>query len=82
MKLTILTPEGTAFEGDVERVSLPGTEGAFTVLRRHAPLIASLEAGRVAWMLPGGMAGEIPVGGGFVKVENDIITVCAETTRP
>ena len=40
MMLEILSPEQKLFSGEVESVTLPGTLGEFTVLKRHAPLIA------------------------------------------
>jgi len=45
--LSILTPEGKAFEGAVTGVVAPGSEGSFAVLRRHAPFISALQPGIV-----------------------------------
>ena len=42
MMLEILSPEQKLFSGEVESVTLPGTLGEFTVLKRHAPLISSM----------------------------------------
>jgi F-type H+-transporting ATPase subunit epsilon len=39
MQLEIMTPEETLFEGEVESVQLPGSNGSFEILKRHAPLI-------------------------------------------
>jgi F-type H+-transporting ATPase subunit epsilon len=47
MNLEILTPERKVFSGDVYGVQLPGVEGSFEVLERHAPLVAALKAGRL-----------------------------------
>jgi F-type H+-transporting ATPase subunit epsilon len=43
--LSVVTPEGKIFEGPVESVSVPGTEGSFGVLNRHAPLVSRLSKG-------------------------------------
>ena len=40
--LTVTTSGGVLVNTHVESVSLPGSEGAFTVLNNHAPLVASL----------------------------------------
>jgi F-type H+-transporting ATPase subunit epsilon len=47
LQLEILTPESRIYAGEVSLVSLPGTKGAFEILRNHAPLISTLEAGTV-----------------------------------
>ncbi len=47
IKLTIVTPEGTAFDGPVDSVVLPGSEGDFGVLEHHERFLAPLRAGKV-----------------------------------
>ena len=44
-RLMILTPEGAAYEGNVESLIAPGLEGFFGVLANHAPMIASVRLG-------------------------------------
>ena len=77
MRLTILTPEKCVFDGNATRVYLPGTQGAFTVLSRHAPLISSLEKGLVSWQTAEGF-GQHAIEGGFVRVKDDKVEVCVE----
>jgi F-type H+-transporting ATPase subunit epsilon len=43
--MSLVTPEGPAFEGDVEMLIVPGADGEIGVLARHAPLVALLNAG-------------------------------------
>lgn len=47
MKVTIVSPEKTLYEGEAEGVKLPGTQGRFEVLQGHAPIISTLAAGTV-----------------------------------
>ncbi|MDX1652674.1 MAG: F0F1 ATP synthase subunit epsilon [Brumimicrobium sp.] len=47
MKLEIITPEKTMFEGEVEAVQFPGIDGSFQVLKGHAPIISSLSEGKI-----------------------------------
>ncbi|MGB4775012.1 MAG: ATP synthase F1 subunit epsilon [Daejeonella sp.] len=47
MKLEILTPDKTIFEGEVTSVTVPGTMGSFEVLKDHAPIISTLDDGKV-----------------------------------
>src|SRR5215831_18127708 len=43
--VSLVTPEGPAFEGEAEMIVVPGAAGDIGVLARHAPLIATLRAG-------------------------------------
>ena len=43
--LTIVTPGGDPFAGDVEALTAPGEEGSFGVLAGHAPMIVGLRKG-------------------------------------
>ena len=43
--VSLVTPDGPVFEGEVEMLIVPGAAGEIGVLARHAPLIAMLKAG-------------------------------------
>ena len=43
--VSLVTPEGPAFEGEAEMIVVPGAAGEIGVLARHAPLVAMLNAG-------------------------------------
>lgn len=77
MTLTVLTPEKTLLACTVSRVSLPASKGPFVVLRNHAPVISSLEEGNLVYTSQG-KEGRIHVLSGFVEVNENRITVCAE----
>lgn len=77
MMLTVLSPEKMLLEAQVSKVTLPGTKGRFMVLHNHAPIISSLEEGEVVYMSDG-TEGRIHVLAGFVEVNSNKITVCAE----
>ena len=50
LRLEIVTPEKIAFAGDVEEVTIPGTEGEFGVLKGHAPLLSSVDIGELSFL--------------------------------
>ena len=77
MTLKVLTPENTLLEAEVSKVALPGSKGRFMVLRNHAPVISSLEEGDIVYT-SAGEEGRIHVLAGFVEVNANIVTVCAE----
>ena len=71
--LSLVTPEGPAFEGEAEMVVVPGAAGEIGVLARHAPLVATLKAGstRVYKSVDDDDVVEFATGPGFFKVELD-----------
>lgn len=77
MQLVIVTPNGVLCRAAVEKVSLPGALGAFTVLPGHAPLIAQLTEGRISYT-SGTEEHEQEIKRGFVKVEKDLIEASVE----
>jgi F-type H+-transporting ATPase subunit epsilon len=72
-ELSLVTPEGAAFEGEVEMLVVPGEAGEIGVLARHAPLVAMLKAGSTR--IYRNRASEdivtFATGPGFFKVEQD-----------
>jgi F-type H+-transporting ATPase subunit epsilon len=71
--VSLVTPDGTVFEGDAEMLIVPGAAGEIGVLARHAPLIATLKAGstRVYLNRDTDDVREFATGAGFFKVEQD-----------
>lgn len=47
MKISVLTPDKEVFLGTITSVKVPGVLGQFQVLKNHAPIVSSLEAGTV-----------------------------------
>jgi F-type H+-transporting ATPase subunit epsilon len=69
--VSVVTPEGAAFEGDAEMVIVPGAVGEIGVLARHAPLVALLKAGSTRVHLGDGRVEEFATGYGFFQVLED-----------
>jgi len=70
--LSLVTPEGAAFEGEVEMLIVPGAAGEIGVLARHAPLVATLKAGGTrVHIRRDEEVREFATGPGFFKVEQD-----------
>ncbi|MBQ9204480.1 MAG: ATP synthase F1 subunit epsilon [Prevotella sp.] len=78
LKLKIVSPERIEFEGDVERVLVPGTMGQFEILTNHAPIISSLDKGTVRYVLAGGEKKYLDIIGGFVEVQKNVVSLCVE----
>ena len=69
--ISVVTPEGAAFEGDGEMLIVPGAAGEIGVLARHAPLVAMLKAGSTRVHLGDGKVEEFATGPGFFQVLED-----------
>ncbi|HEX8385973.1 MAG TPA: ATP synthase F1 subunit epsilon [Rubricoccaceae bacterium] len=78
----IVSPDRAAFRGEAVRFRAPGTEGAFEVLRGHAPMLAATGVGTVTVTTPGGERVSFTTSGGFVEVLDDHVIMLAETAEP
>ncbi len=77
-QLSILTPEKAVFEGSVEYVQAPGTEGYFGVLANHAALVTALANGTLTVRHIGGREDHWTVSGGFFEVSQNRASVLAD----
>jgi F-type H+-transporting ATPase subunit epsilon len=68
--LSLVTPEGAAFEGEAEMLVVPGADGEIGVLARHAPLVAMLKAGEIRVKSQGEWQA-YAAGPGYFKVQQD-----------
>jgi F-type H+-transporting ATPase subunit epsilon len=68
--LSLVTPDGAAFEGEAEMLIVPGAAGEIGILARHAPLVAMLRAGEIR-VKAGGDWQAFAAGPGYCKVQQD-----------
>jgi F-type H+-transporting ATPase subunit epsilon len=69
--VSVVTPDGPAYEGDAQMIIVPGAAGEIGVLARHAPLIATLKAGSTRVHLSDTEVLEFATGPGFFQVLQD-----------
>jgi F-type H+-transporting ATPase subunit epsilon len=69
--VSLVTPEGAAYEGDAEMLIVPGAAGEIGVLARHAPIVAMLKAGSTRVHLGDGEVREFATGPGFFQMLED-----------
>ena len=69
--VSVVTPDGPAYEGDAQMIIVPGAAGEIGVLARHAPLIATLQAGSTRVHLSETEVLEFATGPGFFQVLQD-----------
>ncbi len=74
MKLEIVTPEGTIYDGEAKQVTLPGSEGEFGVLPEHATLVSLLTTGVITIEMPDSTKTDVAINAGYVKVSESKVT--------
>ena len=77
-ELTIVTPGGQAYQGTVERVILPGSEGEFGVLAGHERFLSSLRIGAVEILTQEGSL-YAAIADGFAEVDGNTVTVLVDS---
>ena len=77
MHLEILTPDKKIFEGEVNIITFPGSDGSFQVMNDHAPLISLLKEGPVEYKSKEA-TNMIKISGGVVEVLKNKVIVLAD----
>lgn len=77
MNVEILTPEKTLYKGTATLVQLPGMDGLFEILDKHAPLISVLKQGKVKIKVQQEFQ-YFDINGGVVEVRKNKTLVLAE----
>ncbi len=78
----LVSPERLVFSGDVQSVVVPGTEGQFTVLKDHAPIMSTLKPGVVDILESSTSTLRFFVPGGFADVAPAGLTILADRAIP
>lgn len=79
MYLEIITPDKKIFEGNIKLVQLPGSKGAFEILNNHAPIISTLDKGKIRVLDAGGKEHIFEVDSGVVENKANKIIVLVES---
>jgi F-type H+-transporting ATPase subunit epsilon len=74
LKLDIVTPNGVIFDAEVKQVNLPGSEGEFGVLPKHATLVSLLDTGIIVIENADGSELSVAINSGYVKVDEEKTT--------
>jgi len=78
LKLEIVTPEGRAYQDDVDMVVLPGSEGELGIYPAHVPLMTQLAPGEVR-IFKDGKQTELVVGSGFAEITHTQVSVLTDS---
>jgi len=81
MLLEIIAPDQKLYSGEVDLVQVPGSKGSFQILRNHAPIISTLDQGKIKIVDQKGGISYFDVDGGVIEAKNNKIIVLAETAK-
>jgi len=79
LSLEIISMYRKVFAGNAVAITVPGVEGELTILPHHIPLITPLKAGEIKIREEGGNEKFLAIGNGFLMVENDKVSILADS---
>lgn len=80
LQLEVVTPDKQVVDTPVEYVSCPGVEGEFGVLKDHVSLLSALKVGALRYHVSD-TNHYVFISGGFADVNNNKVTVLAESAE-
>jgi F-type H+-transporting ATPase subunit epsilon len=81
VKIEIITPDSKVWSGEIRSVTVPGRKGSFQVLKDHAPIISTLDAGTVTVADEQGSVQRFEITGGLIEVKRNRIILLADGVR-
>lgn len=82
LELEVVTPARSVLSAKARSVILPGSDGYLGIMVDHAPLVAGLSPGVLRYGDPGAEKQLMAIGGGFVEVADNRVTVLADSAEP
>ena len=74
LRVDVVSPTGVVWSGEASQVTVPSEAGSLGVLPGREPVLAVLKEGNVRVFADGGSQ-DLPISGGFVSVDDDVVTV-------
>lgn len=80
LQLEVVTPDKTVVSAEVEMAVCPGVEGEFGVLPQHVSMLSALKIGDLRYRV-NGKDKNVFISGGFADVNNNVLSVLAESAE-
>ncbi|MBX3007842.1 MAG: F0F1 ATP synthase subunit epsilon [Melioribacteraceae bacterium] len=81
LSVEIITPSSTVFKGTAKSVSVPGSLGNFQILFNHAPILSSLDIGKIKIVDMNDKSIEFATSGGTVEVNNNHVLIVVDSAE-
>jgi F-type H+-transporting ATPase subunit epsilon len=78
MRVEIITPEKSLFEGESTMIRVPGTHGSFQILNNHAPIVSTLEKGVITIRKTDEQEVTFEINSGLVECKKNKIIILVE----
>jgi len=82
LTVSVVTPEGTAYEGQAAHVVVPAFDGEMAFFPMHAPLVGVLGYGELRIARTDGVTEYFCLAGGVVQIADDEVSILAESVMP
>jgi F-type H+-transporting ATPase subunit epsilon len=82
LSVDLVAADRKVWSGSARQVSAPSVDGQVGIMPGHTPLLAVMRAGTVSVSTGDGVAFEAHVSGGFVSVDDNLVTVVADDITP
>ena len=79
--LTVSSPDGNLFKGEVEQIILRGSEGDLAIMAGHIPFMTAVMPGACRIFLEDGTEKNAHTDGGLLSVASDSVTLLSESFR-
>ncbi|MBN1423500.1 ATP synthase F1 subunit epsilon [Candidatus Fermentibacteria bacterium] len=80
-RLTVVTPDGTAYDGHVQSIVAPGKSGRLGILAKHMPLLCVLKPGSLLFHEKRGSWLQFEIGEGILEVTPEGAAIMADFAR-
>lgn len=81
LQVELVAPEGKLWEGEAHLVRARSVEGELGIMAGHEPMLAALAPGEVIIRADGDSDSTVEVDGGFLTVDDDRVTIVAESLQ-
>jgi F-type H+-transporting ATPase subunit epsilon len=81
MQLEIITRNKQIFQGEVTSLTVPGSAGCFQILENHAPIISSLDNGKVVYTDDNSQHHNLIIEKGIISVHSNQIKLLVEIKK-
>jgi F-type H+-transporting ATPase subunit epsilon len=81
LSVEIITPSSSVFRGKAKSVSVPGSLGNFQILYNHAPILSSLDIGKIKIVDLDDKTIELATSGGTVEVNNNNVLLVVDSAE-
>lgn len=82
LSVDLVATDRKVWSGTADQVSAPSVDGQVGILANHTPLLAVLRPGTVKVSTSHGESVEVRVSGGFVSVDDNLVTIVADDIEP